>query len=184
MGRRQRRRTALTVPEQAVDRDFRIVQDDATGPEITALVALHVAAAHAGTPTQHAFALGIEALRAPAITLWSLWDGLALAGCAALKDLGEGQGEVKSMRTHPDHLRRGVAKMLLAHIIDQARARGLRRLYLETGTSPSFLPAQALYRRFGFTDCAPYADYVASPHNRFMMLVLDDEGRSDTCPAG
>jgi len=152
---------------------FRIVQDDATGLEITALITLHLAAAHAGTPPQHAFALGIDALRAPGIMLWTLWEKNALLGCAALKDLGAGEGEVKSMRTHPAHLRRGVAVLLLGHLITQAQARGWHRLNLETGTSASYAPAHALYRRFGFIDCGPYAGYVESPHNHFMMLVLD-----------
>lgn len=152
---------------------FTIIQDDATGPEIAALIALHVTAAHAQTPPEHAYALGLEALRAPEITLWSLWDGAVLLGCAALKDLGEGQGEVKSMRTDPAHLRRGVAGLLLGHLIGQARARGWHRLNLETGTNASFIPAHALYRRFGFVDCGPYADYVESPHNRYMTLALE-----------
>ena len=146
-----------------------------------------MAAAHAGTPLEHAYALGIEALRAPNITLWTLWEGPALLGCAALKDIGS-TGEVKSMRTDPAHLRRGVAALLLAHLIAEARGRGWQRLYLETGTAPSFGPAIALYRRFGFADCGPYADYAESPHNRFMMLWLDDAPedarRSDTRLAG
>lgn len=164
-------------------RDFTIVRDDATGPEITALIALHVAAAHAGTPLQHAYALGVEALRSPGITLWSLWEGQALLGCVALKDLGDGMGEVKSMRTDPAHLRRGIAARLLAHLIDEARRRGWHRLNLETGTVPSFDPAHALYRRFGFVDCGPYADYVESEHNCFMTLALRHHNGSDTGPA-
>lgn len=152
---------------------FTIVQDDVTGPEITALIALHLAAVDDGTAAEYRFALGVEALRAPGITLWSLWEGTNLLGCAALKDLGEEQGEVKSMRTDPAHLRRGVAGQLLGHLIGQARARGWHRLYLETGTNASFMPAHALYRRFGFVDCGPYADYVESPHNRYMTLALE-----------
>lgn len=155
------------------DPAFTIVEDDATGPEITALIALHVADARSGTPTQSAYALDIEKLRGPDITLWSLWERQTLLGCAALKDLGAGEGELKSMRTHPDHLRRGVAAALLGHLIPQAKLRGWHRLNLETGTGAGFAPAHALYRRFGFVDCGPYADYFESPHNRFMTLALD-----------
>ncbi|WP_374147247.1 GNAT family N-acetyltransferase [Sphingomonas sp. 28-63-12] len=124
------------------------------------------------TPAQHAFALGIAALRAPDINLWSLWEGPALLGCVALKSFGDGTGEVKSMRTDPAHLRRGVAARLLDHVIAVARARGWRSLNLETGTDPSFAPAWALYRRFGFVDCPPYGDYAESDHNRYMTLAL------------
>lgn len=155
--------------------DFTIIEDDVTSADIKALIALHVAAAHEGTPAQHAYALGAEALRAPGVTLWSLWEGPTLLGCAALKALGQGEGEVKSMRTHPAHLRRGVAARLLGHLTGEARARGWHRLNLETGTVASYVPAHALYRRFGFVDCEPYADYVESPHNRYMTLALSIE---------
>ncbi len=165
-------------------RDFTIVRDDATGPEITALIALHTAAARAGTPSQYAYALGIEALRAPDITLFTLWEGQSLLGCAALKDLGGGEGEVKSMRTDPAHLRRGVAARLLAHLIEEARGRGWHRLNLETGTVSSFDPAHALYRRFGFVGRGPYADYVESDHNCFMTLALDPPQGTDTSKVG
>lgn len=162
-------------PNDARPNRWRIVEDDLTGEAIRALIALHVAAAHANTPAQHAFALGAQALRAPGITLWSLWEGDELLGCAALKDLARGEGELKSMRTAPGHLRRGVAAALLDHVIAVAKARGWRRLNLETGTEPSFDAAYALYRRVGFVDCAPYADYVCSDHNRFLTLALITE---------
>lgn len=161
----------------ATVKGWRIVEDDATGPEITALIALHLAAVEMDTAAEYRFALGLEALRAPDITLWSLWEGPALLGCAALKALAGGEGEVKSMRTHPAHLRRGVAATLLGHVIAVAHARGWHRLSLETGTSVLFFPAHALYQRFGFVDCAPFADYVASPHNRFMARALDSENK-------
>ncbi len=160
--------------------DFSIKQDDATGPEITALISLHLAAAQASTAAAFRYALGLEALRAPDVTLWSLWQGPVLLGCAALKDLGGGEGEVKSMRTDPAHLRKGVAARLLGNIIAEARGRGWHRLNLETGTAASYIPAYALYSRFGFVDCGPYADYVDSPHNRFMTLAITDADGSDS----
>lgn len=76
------------------------------------------------------------------------------------------------MRTHPDRLRRGVAAALLDYIIAEARARGLRRLSLETGGSPAFEPALALYRKRGFTDSEPFADYARSAFNQFLHLDL------------
>ena len=77
------------------------------------------------------------------------------------------------MRTHPDHLRRGVAAALLERIIQEARARGLRRLSLETGSGPAFEPALALYRKRGFVDGEPFADYKRSAFNQFLHLRLD-----------
>ena len=53
-----------------------------------------------------------------------------------------------------------------------ARELGLARLSLETGSWDYFAPARALYRRCGFSDCAPFADYRPDPHSVFMSLEL------------
>jgi putative acetyltransferase len=90
----------------------------------------------------------------------------------ALKQLDAHAGEIKSMRTHPDYLRRGVAAALLEHIINQARARGLHRLSLETGSGLAFEPALALYRRHGFVNGAAFSDYQKSDFNQFLHLKL------------
>jgi putative acetyltransferase len=150
--------------------DIRI--DDLSGEPTRRLVALHLAGARAATPPEFAFALDISGLKVPELTLWSAWDGPEIVGMAALKELGEGVGEVKSMRTHPDHLRRGVAAALLEHVIAEARRRGLSRLSLETGTGETFEPALALYRGHGFEDGGPFADYQPSPFNQFLHLPL------------
>src|SRR3546814_13362828 len=82
--------------------------------------------------------------------------------------LGTKHGEMKSMRTAEAFLRQGVAAHMLDYIIDAARERGLERLSLETGSSGAFEPAIALYQRFGFTECEPFADYQPDPFSRFM----------------
>ena len=151
---------------------LRIKADDLSGEPTRALARLHLAGMRAATPIEFAFALDLAGLQAADITLWSAWAGERIAGIAALKQHDRALGEVKSMRTHPDFLRRGVAAALLEHIIAQARARGLRRLSLETGTGSSFTPALALYRKRGFVDGDAFADYVASAHNQFLHLAL------------
>ena len=108
-------------------RVFEIREDDLSGEAVRSLLALHLAGMHENTPAGHVFALDLSGLKAPGVTVWTVWDGGALAGIGALKALGDGAGELKSMRTAPAHLRRGVAAALLEHIIDQARARGLGR---------------------------------------------------------
>ncbi|WP_244550800.1 GNAT family N-acetyltransferase [Bradyrhizobium sp. Rc3b] len=89
--------------------------------------------------------------------MWSVREGDDVVGIGALKELGNGGAEVKSMRTHPDHLRRGVAALLLDHIVREAKARGLTRLSLETGSGPAFEPALALYRKRGFVNGEAFA---------------------------
>lgn len=151
---------------------FDIRQDDLSGPEIQALLREHLAGMRADTPPESVHALPLEALRRPGITLWSVWQEGALCGCGALKTLDSRHGELKSMRTHADFLRQGVGQALLTHILGQARARGLQRLSLETGSGPSFAPAHALYRRNGFLPCGPFGDYRADPHSLFMSRRL------------
>ncbi len=118
------------------------------------------------------FALDLAGLQGPDISVWSAWRGTAIAGVAALKRVSDSVGELKSMRTHPDHLRTGVAACLLEFIIEQARCRGFARLSLETGSGPAFEPALALYRKRGFVEGKAFSDYTKSAFNRFFHLTL------------
>jgi putative acetyltransferase len=151
---------------------FEIREDDLSGAQIRALLALHLSGLQSETPPEFSFALDIDGLRTPDMTVWSAWDGPGLVGMAALKMLGDGSGEVKSMRTDPRHLRRGVAAALLEHVMAEARRRSLGRLSLETGVGPAFEPALALYRKSGFVPGEPFADYAPSPYNQFLHLEL------------
>ncbi|WP_353207199.1 GNAT family N-acetyltransferase [Sphingorhabdus sp.] len=126
----------------------------------------------ASSPTESCHFLDFDGLNAPDVTFWSIWDGIALAGCGALKALSSGQGEIKSMRTHADHLRKGAGAAMLKHIISQARQRGYVRLSLETGSSDAFAPARALYEAYGFEYCPPFGDYAEDPFSRFMTLAI------------
>ena len=136
------------------------------------LVRLHLAGMHAHSPPGSVFALDFSGLLSPEVTVWAAWQADKIAGIGALKDLGGGAGELKSMRTHPEFLRRGIAAALLEHIIGVARGRGMKRLSLETGSGLYFEPALSLYRRRGFVDCGEFADYKRSDFNQFLHLNL------------
>lgn len=151
---------------------FDIREDDLASEQTRALLALHLAGMAGNSPPGHSFALDLSGLKAPGVAVWSAWAGERIAGIGALKLLGGGQAEIKSMRTHPDFLRRGVAAALLDHLIASARASGVRRLSLETGTGPAFEPALALYRRRGFVNGEAFADYAPSAFNQFLHLAL------------
>lgn len=151
---------------------FEIREDDMAGEAQRALLTLHLAGMYENSPPDQVFALDLTGLAAPDITVWTVWLGQDLAGMGALKTLGDGVGELKSMRTDPRYLRRGVAAALLDFIIGEARARGLRRLSLETGRGPAFEPALALYRRRGFADGAAFADYEGGDFSQFLHLDL------------
>lgn len=151
---------------------WRIVEDDLSGAAIRALLEVHFAGMLANSPADSCHFLDFEGLRSDGVTFWSIHRDGELAGCGALRMLGGGHGEIKSMRTADAFLRQGVAARMLVHIVDEAKARGLGRLSLETGSGPAFGPALALYRSHGFEDCAPFADYRPDPFSRFMTRAL------------
>ena len=153
-------------------RRFDIRVDDLSGEAVRRLLALHLSGMHETSPPGHVFALDLSGLQAAGVTVWSVWDGDALAGIGALKQLDSGAAELKSMRTAPAHLRKGVAAALLDHIIAEATSRGVRRLSLETGRGPAFEPAIALYRKRGFVQGEAFADYAASDFSQFFHLDL------------
>ncbi|CAA9215004.1 MAG: Uncharacterized N-acetyltransferase YedL [uncultured Chthoniobacterales bacterium] len=146
--------------------------DDLSGPEIAALLAEHLASMRSQSPPDSVHTLPIERLRAPDITFWSVWESGELLGCGALKQLDAQHGEIKSMRTARQHRRKGVGSAVLDHIVAEARRRGYRRLSIETGAQPGFVPARQLYGRAGFTDCGPFGDYTNDPNSVFMTREL------------
>ena len=142
-------------------------------PQFLDLLTLHLAGMRQHSPAESVHALDLTGLSGPALTLLGAWspDG-RLAAIGAMKRLGGGQAEVKSMRTHPDFLRKGAAAALLKAIIALAREEGLRRLSLETGSGEAFEPALTLYRKRGFTSGETFADYTATDFNQFLHLDL------------
>jgi putative acetyltransferase len=147
--------------------------DDLRGSAIAALLEEHMAGMRATSPACSVHALDLDGLRQPEITFWSAWDGAALLGCGAVRELDATHGEIKSMRTSARHLRKGVAAQILARIIAVAQERGYQRLSLETGSTPDFAAAHALYAGFGFTKCGPFAGYAVDPFSVFMTKVLN-----------
>lgn len=146
--------------------------DDLTGSDIAELVGGHLQNMALHSPPESIHALNLEGLRKPEITCWSAWERDELVGCVAIKELDAQHGEIKSMKTSPLHLRKGIAKQLLEHIIEEAKQRGYRRLSLETGSMDAFEPAKRLYESYGFQYSKPFSDYVEDPSSVFMTKEL------------
>ncbi|MEZ6035987.1 MAG: GNAT family N-acetyltransferase [Planctomycetota bacterium] len=151
---------------------MRIELDDLSRPEVHALLAEHLQNMHAISPRESVHALDLSGLQVPEITFWSVWQDEVLVGCGALKELSPTHGEIKSMRTPEKMRRRGAGRAMLAHIVEEARRRGYRRLSLETGAQPQFEPAHRLYESFGFVRCGPIPGYVEDPNSVFMTMEL------------
>lgn len=149
-----------------------ITPGDLTDPRVIDLLRIHLSNARAESPAESVHALDLDGLRKPDITFWSAWEAEQLAAVGALRALASDHGEVKSMHTAEALRRRGAGGAMLRHVIGTARSRGYSRLSLETGSSPYFDNARALYARHGFGACAPFGDYGADPFSVYQTLDL------------
>jgi len=153
--------------------EIQICEDDLTEEKVKDLLALHLSGMQSNSPAESVFALDISGLKHPDVTVWTVRVGKEVAAIGALKQLDGTNGELKSMRTHPDFVRMGFAKRLLDHIVLIAKRRGYRRLSLETGSGAEFEAALQLYRNNGFVAGPAFGEYAKSEFNQFFHLALD-----------
>jgi putative acetyltransferase len=151
---------------------MKIIEGGLDDARVQALLAHHLASARAETAPGSAHALDLSGLKSPGVHFWSAWDGEHLVAIGALKRLTESHGEIKSMHTEQSRRRTGAGSAMLRHIMESARQMGLRRLSLETGSWPYFVPARAFYQRHGFVECPPFGGYRADPNSVFMTQEL------------
>ena len=150
-----------------------IFVDDPRKADVRALLERHLAFCLSETPPEHSFALDVDALTKPGIVFFSYRDtDGTLLGVGAIKELDPSQVEIKSMHTAAEARGRGVGRAMLDHLLSVARARGYQRVSLETGTTPGFAAARAMYVGRGFVPAEPFADYVRTGDNTFYTLVL------------
>ena len=154
--------------------DSQIAPDDPRAVDVRALLAHHLAFAHANTAPEEVYALDVEALLDPAISFFGLRQRGVLLAVGALKRLDAEHAELKSMHTAAEMRGRGIGSAMVEHLLVVARSRGFRRVSLETGSTPPFAPARALYERAGFKPCGPFADYPENSDSAFMTLQIDD----------
>ena len=142
--------------------------DDLSKPDVIALLQAHLDFMAVLSPPESIHALDLEGLAIPEISFWTARLNNELLGCVALKDIGECQGEIKSMHTAKIVRGKGVAKSLLNHVINAAQNRNIQTLFLETGSADGFTPARNLYQSHGFENCPPFGNYDEDPHSVFM----------------
>jgi putative acetyltransferase len=150
-----------------------IAVDDPRRAEVRALLARHLTLMRSQSPPEDVHALDVDALAAPEVSFFSIRrDGEVLA-VGALKRLDAGHAEIKSMHTAESARGRGLGRLMLGHLLAEARRRGYHRVSLETGPMAGFAAARALYASTGFIHCGPFADYQPSENSTFMTLSLD-----------
>ena len=146
--------------------------DDLSDRRVQDLLATHLAGMHESSPPGTVYALDLSGLKSPDMSVWTAWNGDELMGIGALKQLSPASGEIKSMRTDSQHLRKGVGLSILNHIIAEAQRRGYQRLSLETGSGEAFEPALNMYRNSGFKNGEAFGGYTPSRFNQFLHLEL------------
>ncbi|MFD2656775.1 GNAT family N-acetyltransferase [Gracilibacillus thailandensis] len=151
---------------------MKIIVGDLSDWKVRGLITEHLEQMAKISPSESVHAFNLDGLKQPDVTFWSAWENDTLLGCGALKELDDQHGEIKSMRTATSHLRKGVAKRILQHIMEEAKRRGYQRLSLETGSMKAFEPAKRLYASFGFQYCKPFSDYIEDPNSVFMTKEL------------
>lgn len=151
---------------------MRIEPADLDSAAFVALMEEHRLAMQATAPPESQHALDLSGLKQPHVRVWVVREGDTLLGCGALQRLDDAHVEIKAMRTARAQLRRGVAKGLLVHLLQEARSTGYARASLETGSMDYFAPARRLYADAGFVECGPFANYADDPNNIYMTRAL------------
>ena len=126
-------------------------------PEARSLLSESRAALEAIYAADEIFTLEPEELAVPnAQFLMARVDGRPV-GCVALVDLLR-YGELKRLFVSASARGLGLGRRLVLEAETAARDVGLSVLRLETG--PELVPAVALYRSLGYSDCGAFGDYA------------------------
>ncbi len=149
-----------------------IRRESPVGPDLALLFERHTADMHADTPPESIHMMDASELDIPEVSFFVMRDDGEPVAMGAFKRIGGGHGEIKSMHVLVERRGQGLSRRMLDHLVAEARASGLGRLSLETGSQPMFEPARVLYSRAGFEECGPFEGYVLDPNSIFMTRSL------------
>lgn len=148
-----------------------IAPDD---PALAALIDHHAAhsAAHYPSDSNHNEDGAALAAQGAVMFAGRIDVGGPVVAMGGYKLIGPTEAEVKSMHVLEAVRGQGAAAQLLALILDHARAAGIRRISLETGSLPASAAARHLYTRAGFVTCPPFGTYQPDQMSIFMTRTL------------
>lgn len=139
--------------------------------DVAALLAVHEALMRGQTPDASCHVRSAQELAAPGVRMFTLRDAGRLLGVGALTPLAPGHEELKSMHVAEAARGQGAGRALLDGMLADARARGVARISLETGSGPEHTAARRLYAAAGFAETGPFGDYDDDPLSSFMTAV-------------
>ena len=122
--------------------------------------------AHLATlyPQESRHGYSVEKLITQGVAFFLVRNNGVPAGCGGIQLFGAEYGELKRMYVRPQFRGLGFAKLMLDHLADYARSRGVRLLRLETGIHQH--AAIGLYERAGFRRIPPFGEYQEDPLTR------------------
>jgi GNAT superfamily N-acetyltransferase len=123
--------------------------------------------AHLGPlyPCESRHGYSVAKLIAQSVAFFVLRANDCPAGCGGIQLFGMDYGELKRMYVRPVFRGLGYGKLLLDHLADYARTRGVGVLRLETGVHQA--AAIRLYERTGFQRAPPFGNYIEDPLSLF-----------------
>ncbi len=149
-----------------------VAVEDASRPDIARLLDIHETLMRAQTPGASCHVKSASDLVATDARIFALRATGKLLGIGALVPIGPGHEELKSMHIAEAARGQGAGAALLAGMVDDALARGVQRISLETGSGDDHRSARALYARAGFAPTGPYAGYADDPLSTFMTRAF------------
>lgn len=107
-------------------------------------------------------------LERPSAELWVMEDDGAVVGYAVVWCILD-QGEVANIAVAETHRGRGLGARLLGEMLDVARARGVKTMYLEVRGSNA--AGRRLYERFDFREVGRRKNYYDAPREDALVLM-------------
>lgn len=152
-----------------------IREADPGADDLRPIIQAHLAHSWEATPQTSNHTLDVDSLREPGIRFWAIYEADEPLGCGALKALPDGTAEVKSVHILTTARGRGLARVMMNHLADLARAEGVSALVLETGADhlTEYEAARRLYESLGYSSCGPIFGYEDDPNSAFMRLGLE-----------
>ena len=153
----------MTVVVDPVDSDF---------SELTELISDHNELMRSVSPEESCHVMTFAELVNSDVALFKATEDKSVLGMGAILEIGRKHGEVKSMHVRKSQRGRGIGRLILRRLMEESRLLGWNRLSLETGSTVEFTSARILYASEGFSQCAPFGNYVEDSFSTFMSRSL------------